>query len=103
MQKRVAIARAIATNPKILFFDEPTSGLDPIMSDTITKLIRKLIKELGSTAITISHDLNSIQVIADKIALLHQGKIEWNGTLSDFEKTKNKYVRRFILPGSTLK
>ena len=103
MQKRVGIARAIATNPKILFFDEPTSGLDPIMSDTITKLIRRLIKELGSTAITISHDLNSIRVLADRIALLHQGKIEWNGTLEDFEKTQNKNVREFIVPGSTFK
>ena len=103
MQKRVGIARAIATNPKILFFDEPTSGLDPIMSDTITKLIRELIKELGSTAITISHDLNSIRVIADEIALLHQGKIEWNGTLNDFEKSQNTNIREFIAPSKPSK
>ena len=101
MQKRVGIARAIAANPKILFFDEPTSGLDPIMSNTITKLIRDLIKELGSTAVTISHDLNSIRVIADKLALLHEGKIEWSGTLKSFEKTQNKNIREFIEPGST--
>ncbi len=101
MQKRVGIARAISTNPKIIFFDEPTSGLDPIMSNTINKLIRGIIKELGSTTITISHDLNTVRAIADSVALLNQGKIEWNGTLNSFEKSKNKNVRKFIAPETT--
>ena len=101
MQKRVGIARAISTNPKIIFFDEPTSGLDPITSNTINKLIRGIIKELGSTTITISHDLNTVRAIADSVALLNQGKIEWNGTLNSFEKSKNKNVRKFIAPETT--
>ena len=100
MQKRVGIARAIASNPKILFFDEPTSGLDPIMSNTINRLIRGIIMELGSTAITISHDLNSIRAIADEVALLHQGKIEWNGTVEAFEDSNNQNIKEFIEPGS---
>ena len=100
MQKRVGIARAIASNPKILFFDEPTSGLDPIMSSTINKLIRSIIIELGSTAITISHDLNSIRTIADEVALLHQGRIEWNGTIGEFENSNNQNIREFINPKS---
>ena len=98
MQKRVGIARAIATEPKILFFDEPTSGLDPITSNTINNLIRFIIKELGSTAITISHDLNSIRTIADDIVLLHKRKIEWSGSIDTFEKTKNINIREFIKP-----
>ena len=101
MQKRVGIARAIATNPKILFFDEPTSGLDPIMSNNISKLIRTIVEELGSTAITISHDLNSIRMIADRVALLKEGKIEWNGTIQQFETSTNLTIREFISPGST--
>jgi phospholipid/cholesterol/gamma-HCH transport system ATP-binding protein len=100
MQKRVGIARAIAANPKVLFFDEPTSGLDPIMSNTVNKLIRSLVKELGTTAITISHDLNSIRLISDIIALLHQGHIDFVGTIDDFEATKNKNIKRFIKPNS---
>ena len=101
MQKRVGIARAIATEPKILFFDEPTSGLDPITSNTINNLIRFIIKELGSTAITISHDLNSIRTIADDIVLLHKRKIEWSGSIDTFETTKNINIREFIKPSST--
>ena len=103
MQKRVGIARAIAANPKIVFFDEPTSGLDPIMSNTINKLIRTIINEFGATAITISHDLNSIRAIADNVALLHNGKIEWKGTIREFEKSQNLKLREFITPGSTQK
>ena len=101
MQKRVGIARALATKPKILFFDEPTAGLDPIMSNTITKLIRNVIRELGLTSITISHDVNSIVEIADKVALLHNGTIEWTGTIIEFKKTKNKKITNFIAPDSS--
>ena len=101
MQKRVGIARAIATKPKNLFFDEPTAGLDPIMANTISTLIREVIQELGSTAITISHDLNSIRKIADDVALLHKGRIEWNGPIKAFEKSTNTNIKEFISPGST--
>lgn len=100
MQKRVGIARAIATNPKILFFDEPTSGLDPIMSNTVNNLIRTIVKDLGNTAITISHDLDSIRLISDTVALLHNGKIDYDGTIEDFETTANPNIKQFINPNS---
>ena len=100
MKKRVGIARAIAADPKILFFDEPTSGLDPIMSNTVNNLIRTIVKELGKTAVTISHDLNSIRLISDTVALLHNGKIDYVGTISDFETTKNRNIKQFIKPNS---
>ena len=100
MQKRVGIARAIVANPKVLFFDEPTSGLDPIMANTVNKLIRSLVKELGTTAITISHDLNSIRLISDMVALLHQGHIDFVGTIDDFETTENQNIKQFIEPNS---
>ena len=98
MQKRVGIARAIAGDPKILFFDEPTSGLDPIMSNTVNNLIRTIVKELGKTAITISHDLNSIRSISDTVVLLHNGKIDYSGTILDFENSENLNIRQFRQP-----
>ena len=100
MQKRVGIARAIAEDTKIIFFDEPTSGLDPIMSNTVNHLIRTIVTDLGKTAITISHDLNSIRLISDTVALLHHGKIEYLGTMADFETTKNINIIQFIKPNS---
>ncbi len=75
MQKRVALARAIATEPEIIFFDEPTTGLDPIMAQVINKLIRELVVEMGVTAFTITHDMQSVRSIADEVALLHAGTI----------------------------
>ena len=96
MQKRVGIARAIATDPKILFFDEPTSGLDPIMSNVINKLIRKIVKELGATAVTISHDLNSVKMIADDVALLKKGAIVWQGTINEFRHTEDANIKEFV-------
>ncbi len=96
MKKRVGLARAIATNPDTLFFDEPTTGLDPIMSDVINDLIVRCVKKLGATALTITHDMQSAQKIADKIAMLHQGKIIWIGTVKELKTTKNPYVRQFV-------
>ncbi len=96
MQKRVGLARAIAKNPEIIFFDEPTTGLDPIMADVINELIVKCTKELGATAITITHDMASVRKIADKIAMLYKGKIIWEGTVRDMENTDNPYVRQFV-------
>lgn len=96
MQKRVSLARAIATNPEIIFFDEPTTGLDPIMADVINDLIVKCVKELGATAMTITHDMASARKIADHVAMIHQGKIIWTGAISDLDKSGNPYVDQFI-------
>ncbi len=96
MQKRVALARAIATAPEIIFFDEPTTGLDPIMSDVINDLIVKCVAELGATAVTITHDMASARKIAKHVAMLYQGKIIWHGTIDELDKTDNPYVQQFI-------
>ncbi|MBN2780114.1 MAG: ATP-binding cassette domain-containing protein [Alphaproteobacteria bacterium] len=92
MQKRVSLARAVATKPKIMFFDEPTTGLDPIMAETINHLIIDNVKKLGATAVTITHDIHSASMIADRIAMLYDGKIVWEGTKAEFEKTKDPYI-----------
>jgi len=96
MQKRVGLARAIATKPEIIFFDEPTTGLDPIMSDVINDLIISSVKQLGASALTITHDMASARKIADKIAMLYEGKIIWQGTVKEMDKTDNPYVCQFI-------
>ncbi len=96
MQKRVSLARAIATKPEIIFFDEPTTGLDPIMADVINDLIIESAKGLGATALTITHDMASARKIADRIAMLYKGKIIWQGSVKELDKTDNEYVRQFI-------
>lgn len=96
MQKRVGLARAIATRPEIIFFDEPTTGLDPIMADVINDLIIESVKGLGATALTITHDMASARKIADKIAMLYKGKIIWQGSVKELDKTNNEYVKQFI-------
>ncbi len=96
MKKRVGLARAIAATPDIIFFDEPTTGLDPIMSDVINELIVSTVKNLGATALTITHDIASVRKIADRVAMLYQGKIIWTGTVKEMDKTDNPYVRQFI-------
>lgn len=96
MQKRVALARAIAGEPEILFFDEPTTGLDPITSSTINHLIRELVGELGITAVTITHDMSSVRSIADRVAFLHEGKIMWQGPVSKLDHSGNSNVHKFI-------
>lgn len=96
MQKRVGLARAIITKPEIIFFDEPTTGLDPIMADVINDLIVESAKGLGATTLTITHDLASARKIADKVAMLYQGKIIWQGTVKEMDKTENPYVQQFI-------
>ena len=94
--KRIGLARAIATKPKILCFDEPTTGLDPIMTDVINHLIRDCVKKLGATTLTITHDMSSVKIIADYIALLHQGEIIWTGTQKEMNTSDNPYVHQFI-------
>lgn len=96
MQKRVSLARAIATEPEIIFFDEPTTGLDPIMADVINDLIVSCVKELGATAVSITHDMASARKIADRIAMIHGGKIIWEGSVDEMEDSGNPYVDQFI-------
>lgn len=99
MQKRVALARAIATNPEIIFFDEPTTGLDPIMSDVINNLIISCVKEIGATAVTITHDMSSTRKIADHVAMIYEGKIIWQGLVAGprgIDHSGNPYVDQFI-------
>ncbi len=96
MQKRVALARAIAANPEIIFFDEPTTGLDPIMADVINDLIVKCSRELGATTITITHDMHSARKIGHNIAMIYKGKIIWHGAAKDVDNSGNEYVEQFI-------
>jgi len=96
MQKRVGLARAIAGDPEIIFFDEPTTGLDPIMADVINDLIVKVTRELGSTGLSITHDMASARKIADRIAMLYQGKIIWQGPADSIDHCDNPYVQQFI-------
>ncbi len=96
MQKRVGLARAIAAKPEIIFFDEPTTGLDPIMADVINDLIVKCVRDLGATALSITHDMASATKIADRIAMLHQGKLIWVGPASQVYSSGNAYVDQFV-------
>ena len=96
MQKRVALARAIAAEPEIVFFDEPTTGLDPIMADVINDLIVKCVREVGTTAVSITHDMVSARKIADRIAMLYQGRIVWHGPTAEIDRSGNPYVDQFI-------
>ena len=96
MQKRVALARAIAREPEIIFFDEPTTGLDPIMADVINDLIVKCVSDLGATAVSITHDMASARKIADDIAMIHKGEIIWQGPAKTIDYSNNPYVDQFI-------
>ncbi len=96
MQKRVGLARAIAADPKVLFFDEPTTGLDPITADVINNLISERVKALGATAVSITHDMISAKKIADEIAMLHEGRIIWRGTPDEVMTCDNPYVDQFV-------
>jgi phospholipid/cholesterol/gamma-HCH transport system ATP-binding protein len=96
MLKRVALARAIAADPEIIFFDEPTTGLDPIMADVINNLIVKTTREVGATALSITHDMASARKIAHRIAMLYQGKIVWAGPAGEVERSGNAFVDQFV-------
>lgn len=96
MQKRVALARAIAAEPEIIIFDEPTTGLDPIMSDVINELIVKCVRDLGATAISITHDMASAHKIADRVAMIYKGRIVWSGPVDSIDRSGNPYVDQFI-------
>ena len=96
MQKRVALARAIAAKPQIIFFDEPTTGLDPIRADVINDLIVELVRDLGITALTITHDMASARKIAHRVAMLYEGKIIWEGPRDQIDASGNPYVDQFV-------
>ncbi|HEX7199067.1 MAG TPA: ATP-binding cassette domain-containing protein [Dongiaceae bacterium] len=96
MQKRVALARAICVEPEIIIFDEPTTGLDPIMADVINDLIIKCVRQLGATAMSITHDLVSARKIADRIAMIHKGQIIWSGPTAEIDHSGNPFVEQFI-------
>ncbi len=96
MKKRVGLARAIATQPEIIFFDEPTTGLDPIMSDVINDLIVDCVHVLGASALSITHDMASCRKIANRVAMLYQGKIIWDGPVAEIDHSNNPFVDQFI-------
>jgi phospholipid/cholesterol/gamma-HCH transport system ATP-binding protein len=96
MQKRVGLARAICADPEIIFFDEPTTGLDPIMAGVINALIRGIVTELGVTAVTITHDMSSVRAIADRVAMLHDGVIRWQGPVATMEEADDLCLAQFI-------
>ena len=95
-RKRVALARAIALGPRVILYDEPTTGLDPIRSDVINELILKLKRELNVTSLTVTHDMNSAFKVADRIVMLHEGRIVFDGTVDDIKQSENPDVKRFV-------
>lgn len=96
MQKRVALARAIAREPEIIFFDEPTTGLDPIMADVINDLIVKCVSDLGATAISITHDMASARKIGHRVGMIFDGRLIWQGPVADIDHSGNAHVDQFI-------
>ena len=96
MKKRAALARSLVLNPRIMLYDEPTTGLDPITSDVINRLIRRLQQRLGMTSIAVTHDMRSAYHIADRIAMLHEGRIHAVGTPDEIQATTDPAVRQFI-------
>jgi phospholipid/cholesterol/gamma-HCH transport system ATP-binding protein len=96
-KKRVALARAIALNPRVILYDEPTTGLDPIRSDVINELILKLQRELKITSITVTHDMQSAFKIANRIVMLHEGQLIFDGSPEDIRKTEHPIVKRFVM------
>ena len=96
MKKRVAIARAIALNPKYLFCDEPNSGLDPLTSIVIDNLIKEITEEFNITTIVNTHDMNSVMEIGDKVVFIYEGRKSWEGTKDEIMNTDNKYLNDFV-------
>lgn len=96
MKKRVGLARALVTNPKYIIYDEPTTGLDPISSDTIDQLIYDLSKKLKVTSIVVTHDMVSVRKVADRIAMIHDGKIFFDGIFDDFISSEDPVIQNFI-------
>ena len=95
-KKRIGLARAIALSPKVILYDEPTTGLDPIRADTINELVLKLQRELSITSIVVTHDMRSAEKIADRIVMLYDGKIAWDGTPEEIVKSDVPLIRGFV-------
>jgi phospholipid/cholesterol/gamma-HCH transport system ATP-binding protein len=95
-RKRVALARAIALEPEVILYDEPTTGLDPVRSDVINQLILKLNNELKVTSLTVTHDMASAFKVADRIVMLHHGKIAFDGTPAEIQSSTDPAVRQFV-------
>ena len=102
MKKRVAIARAIAIKPKYLLYDEPTTGLDPIMTDSINRLISKIHKQEEVTSIMVTHELRTVFEVAERVIMIHEGKIKFDGTPEQIKESEDKVVQQFISGNSTL-
>ena len=96
MQKRVGLARATAADPEIIFFDEPTTGLDPIMADVINNLIATTVRDVGVTALSITHDMSSARKISTRMAMIYKGKIVWEGPTAQIDDSGNAFVDQFI-------
>ena len=96
MQKRVGIARALANAPDILLLDEPTAGLDPVTATVITDLISDNVGKLGATAITVTSNMASARALADRVAMLHEGRVVWTGDAAGLDDSDNAYVRQFV-------
>ena len=96
MKKRVGLARALVTNPEYILYDEPTTGLDPIMSDSIDSLIKELSEKIKVTTVVVTHDMYSVKNVADKVAMMHEGKIHFHGTPDEMLKSKDEVIVDFI-------
>ncbi|HEX9935148.1 MAG TPA: ATP-binding cassette domain-containing protein, partial [bacterium] len=95
MKKRVGLARALAMEPAYMLYDEPTTGLDPITADTINRLIVDMNRKLDITAVAVTHDMDSAKIIGDRVAMLHEGSVYFEGSVDTFNKSKDPVVRRF--------
>lgn len=96
MRKRVGLARAIAADPRVIFFDEPTTGLDPQRAAAINSLIRDIVGETDATAVTITHDMTSVRAIADRVALLDRGRLRWQGSVAEMDNATDPVLRAFV-------
>jgi phospholipid/cholesterol/gamma-HCH transport system ATP-binding protein len=96
MKKRVGLARALVTNPDYILYDEPTTGLDPIMSDSIDHLIKELSEKLNATSVVVTHDMYSVKNVADKVAMMHEGKIYFVGTPKQMLDSEDEVIIDFI-------
>jgi phospholipid/cholesterol/gamma-HCH transport system ATP-binding protein len=96
MKKRVGLARALAMQPQVVFYDEPTAGLDPVMTMTISRLIRKTQEKFGVTSLLVTHDMESVFTSADRVAMLYNGNIVQVGTVEEIKNSTNPIVRAFI-------
>jgi phospholipid/cholesterol/gamma-HCH transport system ATP-binding protein len=96
MRKRISLARTIIVDPSIMLYDEPTTGLDPVTSDEISSLINDIQKKYKTSSIIITHDIECVRAVADRIIMLHEGKVYMEGSLSDFEKSKDELVQAFF-------